>query len=143
MLVTIGASIIIAAMAGLIGFSVVVGALFAGLVFSRDPLAVNVDAAFNALKKDSPRFLVIPVNGSFSFHAGAKVALKPIPFCPFLCLPALQCRRRSHYMDDAVGEQITGVLDRTSAKDVGVSTASFIRRTLEVARFASKVPRLR
>jgi len=42
-------SFIIAAFAGLLGFSVAVGALFAGLIFSRDPNAVKIDASFSAL----------------------------------------------------------------------------------------------
>lgn len=40
---------IIAAFAGLLGFSVAVGALFAGLIFSRDPNAVKIDASFSSL----------------------------------------------------------------------------------------------
>jgi len=41
--------VVIAAIAGLLGFSLAVGALFAGLVFSRDPEAVRVEASFIAL----------------------------------------------------------------------------------------------
>jgi len=49
MLLVVGIGIMIAAVASLIGFSMAIGALFAGLVFSRDPVAVRVDASFNAL----------------------------------------------------------------------------------------------
>ncbi|MFW6102037.1 MAG: cation:proton antiporter [Chloroflexota bacterium] len=44
-----GLGVIIAALAGLIGFSVALGAFFAGLVFSRDPQAVKLDTPFTVL----------------------------------------------------------------------------------------------
>jgi Kef-type K+ transport system membrane component KefB len=46
MLAVAGIGIIIAAVAGLIGFSLAIGAFFAGLVFSRDPQAVKMEASF-------------------------------------------------------------------------------------------------
>ena len=49
MLMVAGTAFIIAALAGLMGFSVAVGAFFAGLVFCRDPDAVNFDASFGTL----------------------------------------------------------------------------------------------
>ncbi len=49
MLMVAGTAFIIAALAGLMGFSVAVGAFFAGLVFCRDPDAVNFDASFATL----------------------------------------------------------------------------------------------
>jgi Kef-type K+ transport system membrane component KefB len=49
MLLVAGVGVLIAAFAGLLGLSLAVGALFAGLVFSRDPEAVHVDASFGAL----------------------------------------------------------------------------------------------
>ncbi|NET34481.1 MAG: cation:proton antiporter [Cyanothece sp. SIO1E1] len=49
MLMVAGTGFIIAALAGLLGFSVAVGAFFAGLVFSRDPEAVKLDASFSTL----------------------------------------------------------------------------------------------
>lgn len=42
-----GIGFITAALAGLLGFSVAIGAFFAGLVFSRDPESVKLDASFN------------------------------------------------------------------------------------------------
>jgi Kef-type K+ transport system membrane component KefB len=42
----LGAGMAIAAIAGLLGFSVAIGALFAGLAFSRDPDAVRTDGSF-------------------------------------------------------------------------------------------------
>lgn len=46
MLVVAGFGFLIAALGGLLGFSLAVGALFAGLVFSRDPEAVRTEASF-------------------------------------------------------------------------------------------------
>lgn len=42
----LGAGLVIAAMAGYLGFSLAIGALFAGLAFSRDRQAVRTDAKF-------------------------------------------------------------------------------------------------
>ena len=49
MLVVAGVGFMIAAIADLLGFSLAVGALFAGLVFSRDPAAVKTEARFDDL----------------------------------------------------------------------------------------------
>ncbi|MGB6300221.1 MAG: cation:proton antiporter [Rivularia sp. (in: cyanobacteria)] len=49
MLEVVGVGFVIAALAGLLGFSVAIGAFFAGLLFSRDPEAVKMDASFGAL----------------------------------------------------------------------------------------------
>ncbi len=49
MLVVAGVGFMIAALADALGFSLAVGALFAGLVFSRDPVAVKVEARFDDL----------------------------------------------------------------------------------------------
>ncbi len=46
-IVVAGMGIIIAALAGLGGFSVAIGAFFAGLLFSRDPRSVKLDASFD------------------------------------------------------------------------------------------------
>ncbi len=46
MLVVVALGLIIASFAALLGFSVAIGAFFAGLVFSRDPNAVKVEASF-------------------------------------------------------------------------------------------------
>jgi Kef-type K+ transport system membrane component KefB len=59
MLAVAGVGIVIAAAAGLLGFSVAIGAFFAGLVFSRDPDSVRIDASFNAVYAlFSPLFFV-------------------------------------------------------------------------------------
>jgi len=44
-----GFAIIIAALAGLLGFSFALGAFFAGLAFSRDPRAVRLDSSFEVI----------------------------------------------------------------------------------------------
>ncbi|MBE9170211.1 cation:proton antiporter [Pleurocapsales cyanobacterium LEGE 06147] len=49
MLEVAGIGFIIAAIAGLLGFSVAIGAFFAGLLFSRDPEAVKLDASFQSI----------------------------------------------------------------------------------------------
>ncbi|MEK9661787.1 MAG: cation:proton antiporter [Alphaproteobacteria bacterium] len=49
LLPVVGATFVIAAFAGWLGFSLAVGALFAGLLFSRDPRAVRVDASFSSI----------------------------------------------------------------------------------------------
>ena len=49
MLMVTGTAFIIAAFAGLMGFSVAVGAFFAGLVFCRDPDAVKFNASFGTI----------------------------------------------------------------------------------------------
>lgn len=49
MLVVVGIGFLIAALAGSLGFSLAIGALFAGLVFSKDPEAVKTEKSFQDL----------------------------------------------------------------------------------------------
>jgi Kef-type K+ transport system membrane component KefB len=49
MVTVAGLGLLIAALAGWLGFSLAIGALFAGLAFSRDPEAVKTDKAFRYL----------------------------------------------------------------------------------------------
>jgi Kef-type K+ transport system membrane component KefB len=49
MITVAGTAFVLAAVAGLLGFSVAIGAFFAGLVFSRDPRAVRVEGSFDAI----------------------------------------------------------------------------------------------
>jgi len=49
MITMVGIAFVVAAIASLMGFSVAIGAFFAGLVFSRDPSAVKMEASFDAL----------------------------------------------------------------------------------------------
>jgi Kef-type K+ transport system membrane component KefB len=59
MLVVVAIGFIIAAMADLLGFSMAIGAFFAGLVFSRNPEAVKVEASFVPLyEMFSPFFFI-------------------------------------------------------------------------------------
>lgn len=46
MLMVAGLGFVIAALAGLAGFSLAIGAFFAGVIFSRDPRAVKMEASF-------------------------------------------------------------------------------------------------
>jgi Kef-type K+ transport system membrane component KefB len=58
MLVVVAVAFMIAAVAGLVAFSLAIGAFFAGLVFSRDPQAVKMEASFLPLYElFSPFFL--------------------------------------------------------------------------------------
>lgn len=50
MLVMLGVGIVVAAVAGLAGFSVAIGAFFAGLIFSRDPHTARYITAFRPLR---------------------------------------------------------------------------------------------
>lgn len=49
MLLVAGTGFVVAALAGWLGFSPAIGALFAGLAFSRDPQRVRIDRAFGVL----------------------------------------------------------------------------------------------
>jgi len=49
MLSVAGVAFVLAAAAGMLGFSVAIGAFFAGLAFSRDPKAVRMEASFDAV----------------------------------------------------------------------------------------------
>ncbi len=59
MLMVAGIGFVVAACAGMLGFSVAIGAFFAGLIFSRDTDAVKIDASYNTLDElFSPFFFV-------------------------------------------------------------------------------------
>jgi Kef-type K+ transport system membrane component KefB len=59
MLVVVGTGVVVAALAGQMGFSMAVGAFLAGLMFSRDPQSVKVDASFGPLHELlSPFFFI-------------------------------------------------------------------------------------
>ncbi|MHA1538044.1 MAG: cation:proton antiporter, partial [Alphaproteobacteria bacterium] len=49
MLLVVGVALMIAALGDKLGFSLPLGALFAGLIFSRDPAAIKVDASFSSI----------------------------------------------------------------------------------------------
>jgi Kef-type K+ transport system membrane component KefB len=56
-----GIGVITASIAGLLGFSVAIGAFFAGLVFSRDPDALKIDASFDAFYETFVPFFFIGI----------------------------------------------------------------------------------
>jgi Kef-type K+ transport system membrane component KefB len=66
MISIVGTAIVMAALAGMLGFSVAIGAFFAGLVFSRDPKAVKVDTAFESLYDLFVPFFFIHIGLSMS-----------------------------------------------------------------------------
>jgi len=49
MLTVVGIAFVLASLAGLLGFSVAIGAFFAGLAFSRDPKTVRMEASFTPI----------------------------------------------------------------------------------------------
>lgn len=71
MLTVAGLGFITAALAGLLGFSVAIGAFFAGLAFSRDPEAVTFDASFGTLSD-----FFVPF---FFIHIGLSLSLEVLP----------------------------------------------------------------
>ncbi|MBE9103003.1 cation:proton antiporter [Vacuolonema iberomarrocanum] len=56
-----GIGLITAAFAGLLGFSVAIGAFFAGLVFSRDPDAIKLDASFDTFYETFVPFFFVGI----------------------------------------------------------------------------------
>jgi Kef-type K+ transport system membrane component KefB len=81
----LGAGLVIAAIAGQLGFSLAIGALFAGLAFSRDPEAVRTEGRFTYLHDFFAPF--------FFIHIGMQVdmsALGPsIGIAAILLIPAI------------------------------------------------------
>ena len=73
-----GVSLIIAAFAGLMGFSVAIGAFFAGLVFSRDPQAVKLETPFTVLYDFAAPFFF--VNIGLLVDPGTLGAVAPMVF---------------------------------------------------------------
>jgi len=61
MLLVMGTGMIIAALAGQLGFSLAIGALFAGLIFSRDPEAVQLEISFEPIYEFFSPFFFIGV----------------------------------------------------------------------------------
>ncbi len=80
MLVVTGTAVGIAALAGLLGLSLAIGALLAGLAFSRDPQSVRVDASFTPVHDLFTPFFFIGIGlqvapGSLGAAAGAGAVL--------------------------------------------------------------------
>lgn len=72
MLVLLGLAVVIAAIAGWLGFSLAVGALFAGLMFSRDPEAVQREANFNDIYAFFAPFFFIGIGREIELQALAQ-----------------------------------------------------------------------
>lgn len=49
MISVLGIGLVVAGLTALLGFSAAIGGFFAGLIFSRDPLSVKIDASFDSL----------------------------------------------------------------------------------------------
>jgi Kef-type K+ transport system membrane component KefB len=49
MITVLGTGLMVAGLTALLGFSAAIGGFFAGLIFSRDPLSVKIDASFDSL----------------------------------------------------------------------------------------------
>lgn len=69
MLVLLGLAVVIASIAGWLGFSLAVGALFAGLMFSRDPEAVQREANFNDVYAFFAPFFFIGIGREIELQA--------------------------------------------------------------------------
>lgn len=69
MIVMAASSFIIAAVAGFLGFSVAIGGFFAGLIYSRDPKAVRMEASFDTLYDFFVPFFFIGIGLSMEITA--------------------------------------------------------------------------
>ena len=85
MLVIVGIGFLIAALAGSMGFSLAIGALFAGLVFSRDPKAVRTERSFRDLYAFVTPFFFI----SIGFHIDPAVLTEALPIGGALVVAAI------------------------------------------------------
>jgi len=80
MLLVVSTGFIIASLAAGLGFSIAIGSFFAGLLFSRDPQSVRIDASFDALYELLTPFFFIGIGlnvvpSSLGFAAGLGAAL--------------------------------------------------------------------
>ena len=85
MLTVTGIGIVIAALAGLLGFSVAIGAFFAGLVFSRDPHAVKMNASFGAIHDLFVPFFFIGIG----LHIDSSSLTSALPISGILVVAAI------------------------------------------------------
>ena len=77
LLFVLGSGFVLTALGGMLGFSIAIGAFFAGLAFSREPEACNVDTAFNEVYDLFVPFLFIGIGlklGIVDFTATAEMA---------------------------------------------------------------------
>lgn len=66
MISVVGVGLVIASIAGLMGFSIAIGGFFAGLTYSRDPKAVHMDADFSTLYNFLTPFFFIQLGLQFN-----------------------------------------------------------------------------
>lgn len=69
MILVVGTGFIISGFAAWLGFSIAIGSFFAGLMFSRDPQAVKVDADFNSLYEFFSPFFFIQIGLNVQFES--------------------------------------------------------------------------
>jgi Kef-type K+ transport system membrane component KefB len=69
MILVVGTAFVIAGFAAALGFSIAIGAFFAGLMFSRDPQAVKVDGAFSSLYEFFSPFFFIQIGLSVEIES--------------------------------------------------------------------------
>ncbi|MFP4392865.1 MAG: cation:proton antiporter [Desulfohalobiaceae bacterium] len=75
MLTIVGFGFIIAALAGMLGFSLAIGAFFAGLVFSRDPKCISLDNAFVPIYDFFSPFFFVGIGYQFQLSGAAASSL--------------------------------------------------------------------
>ena len=85
MLMVAAVGMLIAALADWLGFSLAVGALFAGLVFSRDPVAVRTEASFEDLYAFFTPFFFITIG----MHVAPTALIEAVPLGSVLLLAAV------------------------------------------------------
>lgn len=81
----LGAGLAIAAVAGMLGFSMAIGALFAGLAFSRDPEAVRTDAKFSYFYEFLTPFFFIYIG----MQVDPALVAPALGLVPVLLMPAI------------------------------------------------------
>lgn len=83
MILVVGTAFLISGLAAALGFSIAIGAFFAGLMFSRDPQAVKVDGDFSSLYEFFSPFFFIQIGLSVDINSlGPAIGLGLILLIP-------------------------------------------------------------
>lgn len=110
MLTVIGAGFIIAALADLLGFSLAIGALFAGLVFSRDPQAIKTERSFRDLYAFLTPFFFIQIGLQVSPEAiGAGTSLGAVLLAAAIVGKVLGAGVPTLFISGATGATLLGI----------------------------------